>query len=322
MLRTLLLLGGLVALAACGGSPQTTAENAPKPIDPRIFDFTIDLGKRIGPIAADSSARSQVLALYADSARIDSIYLVEGMSGQGVVLFPDNPFHTAELYWDPEVEPVRPAFIRISGLGVADGGTAWKTTEGVTVGTSMTELEKLNGRPFEISGFGWDYGGMVTDWKGGALADRGLGISFLFLTEMQIPARYQGDRTLVSSDPGLRKLNPRVASLELYFPRPAPELSGVWRSATDPTYEIEFQGDQMIHRNEGKVTITSTIEIDPSCAATACQFGSEEPAQGWCFLEKGEFDIQCNLILNYTQDRLVYTALGSTGKPLEFKRLR
>jgi hypothetical protein len=33
----------------------------------------------------------------------------------------------------------------------------------------LWDVEKVNGRPFTFTGLGWDYGGEVTDWRGGAL---------------------------------------------------------------------------------------------------------------------------------------------------------
>ena len=48
--------------------------------------------------------------------------------------------------------------------------SAWTTAHGIRIGMPLAEVEKLNGKPFKLSGFDWDYGGRVTDWQGGALS--------------------------------------------------------------------------------------------------------------------------------------------------------
>ncbi|MBL8663755.1 MAG: hypothetical protein JNM29_13045 [Candidatus Odyssella sp.] len=44
---------------------------------------------------------------------------------------------------------------------VAVLGPAWRSKEGLRVGTTAAELERLNGGPFKFYGFGFDYGGQV-----------------------------------------------------------------------------------------------------------------------------------------------------------------
>lgn len=43
------------------------------------------------------------------------------------------------------------------------------TDKGLKIGSTMTELLRLNGKPITFSGFGWDYGGMIQSFNGGAL---------------------------------------------------------------------------------------------------------------------------------------------------------
>lgn len=45
----------------------------------------------------------------------------------------------------------------------------WKTAEGIRVGTTLSELNRANGNPFEFAGFDWTYGGTVSNWQGGKL---------------------------------------------------------------------------------------------------------------------------------------------------------
>jgi hypothetical protein len=92
----------------------------------------------------------------------------------------------------------------------------------------------LNGAPFTLSGFGFNYGGNVISWDGGKLAKLDCG-GRLVLTldgERSGPARYavpmtseevhavRGDRAISSSTPAMRKLNPAVVGILFQFPRP------------------------------------------------------------------------------------------------------
>jgi len=66
-------------------------------------------------------------------------------------------------------------------------GSHWtEAGTGVRVGTSLGELNRLNGRAFEFSGFDWDfdwdYGGYVSDWKGGKL--EGLTLQLVYGAEV------------------------------------------------------------------------------------------------------------------------------------------
>lgn len=299
-------------LTACRQN-QPAGENTS---DPRL-DFTIVPGERVGLITAAKSTPDDVLAAYGDSARLDSVYLVEGLYGPGVVVFPNSSRNRLEIYWDTAIDPLRPAFIRITG----DGGSDWKTDRGISIGTPITDLERINGNPFELYGFGWDYGGLVTDWKGGAL-NYNLGLRFHLQTEKDIPAEVQGETILSSDNDKVRALNPVVAVMELSFPPSdlMPMMQGRWQSVADPAYQIEIDGQKMRHYNNGELTVENGVEADAGCKTNACTVTGAQ-LDGFCFIEKGEFDAQCNLVLACDGQRLEYAAVGSAGQALVFTRV-
>jgi hypothetical protein len=96
---------------------------------------------------------------------------------------------------------------------------------GVSLGTSLSELESLNGRPFKLFGFSWDYAGTVSGWDGGRLDSLWRGGPenkvLVWLRLSPDSAGYQsshshevaGDRVFSSSLPAMRALNPRVYAL-------------------------------------------------------------------------------------------------------------
>ena len=83
----------------------------------------------------------------------------------------------------------------------------------------MAELEKLNGKPFKLSGFDKDHVATLSDWDGGALSALAggckVGISLradakaAAATLSGLPA----DRAFTSSDASLRAANPTVSEI-------------------------------------------------------------------------------------------------------------
>jgi hypothetical protein len=127
--------------------------------------------------------------------KVGDIMVGEGNSVPGVVVFPDDP-------------------ARRRGES-----TRWKTPECVTLGSRLMELEKLNGGPFKLYGFAWDYGGTVSSWEGGKLeAAYGKKVILRFDSESASNPRYlqvSGDREFSSRHPVMRKINPRVNEIVL-----------------------------------------------------------------------------------------------------------
>jgi hypothetical protein len=95
----------------------------------------------------------------------------------------------------------------------------------------LRELERLNGKPFQLAGFGWDYSGTVTDWNGGGL-ERVLNSCSRVL--LRLEPRYSptgptaeqqkleeevgGDRDFPSGNPAMQQLNPVVYAIAVKLP--------------------------------------------------------------------------------------------------------
>ena len=105
--------------------------------------------------------------------------------------------------------------------------TQWRTGNGITLGTPLATLRRLNGRPLTLTGFGWDLGGTVLDCNGGKLAELGhesqqgrVGRTLVLrldppLALRDTPAYEQvlGEREFSSDSDAMRSLNPRVYEL-------------------------------------------------------------------------------------------------------------
>jgi len=119
-----------------------------------------------------------------------------------------------------EVEFVwRDDSVNFSGLAyisIAGKETDWKTEEGITLGTNLKELEKLNQKPFTFYGFGWDYSGM-TNWEDGHLEERKVFVSLDYPGE-SVPNEYEGllgDHQIKSDSVLAQKANPVVYEITM-----------------------------------------------------------------------------------------------------------
>ncbi len=176
-------------------------------------EYLIIPGRQVGRLQATRCTVSDALEAYGSDARQDTIYLGEGIYDTGVVLYPDDPVKRVEIYWDTSLDTLRPTFIRING-GFGRQ-SLWHTPEGITIGTTLEEVETINGKPFKIWGFGWDYGGVVNSWEGGKLPET-LGLTFAPTVE-DVPEYLLGEVELQSDQPALRAVKPVVVSLVCSF---------------------------------------------------------------------------------------------------------
>lgn len=155
-----------------------------------------------------------------DNVAAERIHLGEGQTAPGTVLFPNDSSRRLTVIWDDTVARVRPARVTVGGRR-----TRWFVIPGVSLGTSLSELERLNGRPFRLFGFSWDYAGTVNGWQGGRLDSLWRGGPenkvLVWLRLRPDSAGYAsahsrqvaGDRIFPSSLSAMRALNPRVYDL-------------------------------------------------------------------------------------------------------------
>ena len=142
----------------------------------------------------------------------------EGEESLGTTVFPDDPDRRMVFgWWDEENR---------SYLSYVDLAPAQITPAGARVGMSVAEIEAINGAPFTIGGFWWDYGGYA-NFDGGNLAypDSGCGFGIRFDITADIPTGVDatsiaGEVTLPSAEPLLTQLEAHVVSITLGYPYP------------------------------------------------------------------------------------------------------
>jgi hypothetical protein len=216
--RTLLCV--LVAGGCSGRTPDPPARSATRdslPADSGSTEWRIAPGSTTGPLVlttSEADLRQRYGAGSVDSTRIQ---IGEGETMAGAVLYPGDSLRRAEIVWQDSIPRRRPARIILRG-----SRSRWQVNRGISLGTSLQELERLNGRPFTLAGFGWDYAGVVTDWKGGALDSSLAGVK-LYLepgpAQNNSPSYSQvlGDRDYSSALPAMQQLAPRVYQIFVDF---------------------------------------------------------------------------------------------------------
>ncbi len=98
-------------------------------------------------------------------------------------------------------------------------------------------------------------------------------------------------------------------------------LQGKWQNETDSTDVLEIADTKMHHFNNGKFSFASDIEIDGKGKSIPCQVDTLDTQNGWCFVEKGQYDVQCNIVLRCDGKVLQYRALGAADGLLRFKKI-
>jgi len=180
-------------------------------------DWLIVPGQRAGALHRTSSEVQLAQAYGRDAVQPLRVELGEGVTAPGTVLFATDSLRRLEVLWHDTVARERPTRLVLRG-----SESRWQLPANISLGVGLRELERRNGRRFTLAGFGWDYGGVITDWEGGALAAQLPGVR-LYLdpaTAQYQTAAYRevlGDRDYSSGTPAMQALNPRVYQIYIDF---------------------------------------------------------------------------------------------------------
>ena len=192
-------------------------------------NFVIIPGEQVGTIRANSTEAELMAMLGKENVTIhDTIYVGEGATEPGTTLFKGTPDEVQILWVDkkafarPEAVIVRPATDKPGTVGKV---TQWSTADGLKIGTTLKDVEKLNGKPFSLYGFSWDYGGTVSNWQGGTYQAKDgksyislvFGYGELSAEQEKLSEKVMGDSEFSSSNPAMQQLNPTVQTMTIRF---------------------------------------------------------------------------------------------------------
>lgn len=149
----LLLTIAALALTACGPSAE-------RPVDAPGADSGQSTELACATFA-DLTQTNLVERYGAENVTTETLSGMEGETYEATFIYANDLARKIEIVWNAS-----------NAANILVHGTQWTGPGGLHQGASMPDVERINGRAFKFWGFGWDYGGWVSDWGGGALAER------------------------------------------------------------------------------------------------------------------------------------------------------
>ncbi|MDR3374726.1 MAG: hypothetical protein P4L98_13450 [Ancalomicrobiaceae bacterium] len=139
---------------------------------------------------ADSSHASLVKSLGADNVTTETVAGSAGQNAPTTVIYAKDKTKRAIVFWKDDAAKKGIAAILVRKDDKSDA-TGW-TAGGLTIASTLADVEKANGQPFEIAGFGGDFGGYTGDWEEGKL-DSILGQNCHLSLRFSLPAGVKPD---------------------------------------------------------------------------------------------------------------------------------
>lgn len=182
------------------------------------------------PFHQNATEQDLVAVFGKENVEYKSVPGAEGMETNATVIYPNDPARMLTVHWWDEDQRARPAAISVQadfaadpeGMDMWKTDVLWRTPEGLRIGSDIAAAEAINGKPFKLSGFGWDYGGFVISWEGGALdaeARGGCGMLVRYAPSgTDIPDGAYGDTELMSNSPEVTGARPRVTEFSISYP--------------------------------------------------------------------------------------------------------
>jgi len=165
-------------------------------------------GISFGEITKESSFKSIQVVYGHTNVIYKKIDIGEGEYRKGIVIFPNESTKTVEILLNTKGNP--------TNVIINSNKTLWHTAEGITIGITLKELEKLNQKSFMLFGFAWDYSGTISDWQKGILSKYK---NQLTIRLSPYPQKYSielmGDKIISSSNKEMNELNPRIYQLDV-----------------------------------------------------------------------------------------------------------
>jgi hypothetical protein len=170
---TLAVVAGLIS--ACGkpadraasaaetpvadAKPETVIAAAPAAADPARLSLTC-----AAPFMRDATAATLAAAFGVENVIPETIDGPEGEKLNVTAIYPIDPAKRIEVYFKDEEARTGLVWAR-----TRQDVSVWTGPGGIEIGDGVEKVEAANGGVFQISGWGWDYGGYVTDWNSGKL---------------------------------------------------------------------------------------------------------------------------------------------------------
>lgn len=151
-----------------------------------------------------------------DQLILDTVIVYHMDSLQASILYPNSPNQVEIFYKNDSIQDVK----------IAGESSQWKTDSGLYLGETLKEVQKANGKHFTISGFDWNYGGVVVSWEGGKLGGDELSHLAKFSNiegkngvSEEDYQQVKGEMEFDIRHEIIQSLNPILVEIALYHPR-------------------------------------------------------------------------------------------------------
>ncbi len=187
----------IAAITACKNN-KTKSDSSVTTVPPVPVDSFLVTDSSWGLITA-ASGIDDLHAVYGHSNLIDErICGAECIDSVDVTFLYRGKKEEATIYWKDSAYHRVIRFIESYG-----DNSSWHTATGIQLGSGFSELLKLNGKKISFFGFGWDYGGSINSYNGGALENSSVHFG-LDITEYNNNGLF-GDQELDSDMPAVKE---------------------------------------------------------------------------------------------------------------------
>jgi hypothetical protein len=214
LLASVLGAGAALVLKRGGSADrkfEQTAAAIPVSRAPSESDWLIVPGVRVDRVTAETS-EVDLREMYGSDRIVDSSIEAEGDSYPATLVTIDE--NSMLITWKDAAQRKGPQQVKIQG-------SRWKTAEGVGFGTTLKELEALNGGPFSVSGCCWDGANLAFGFSPRGKLSRYESeegrLLLRFATYSDPTGEVAGDGEFTSAHPVLQAANPAVGEISVGF---------------------------------------------------------------------------------------------------------
>jgi hypothetical protein len=166
-----------------------------------------------GTFAKDSSAVELATAFNSKNVTFADVEAADGTKVPASILFPNDPKRRLEVWWSDRTHR---SDIHLIVIG---GQSTWTAPDGLRLGQTLEQVEKINHKAFKLKGFDKDHIATVSNWDGGELAtlagncSAGLSLRADAKTSTEKIGAISADKEYSSSDPAIRATKPTITEI-------------------------------------------------------------------------------------------------------------
>jgi hypothetical protein len=166
-----------------------------------------------GTFAKDSSAVELATAFNSKNVTFADVEAADGTKVPASILFPNDPKRRLEVWWSDRNHR---SDIHLIVIG---GQSTWTAPDGLRLGQTLEQVEKINQKPFKLKGFDKDHIATVSDWDGGTVAtlaggcNAGLSLRADPKASAEKIGALSADKEYSSSDPAIRATKPTITEI-------------------------------------------------------------------------------------------------------------